>query len=105
MPLKFGYEHRVTEIPYTTFHKRGGKENAVFLDRNPILEELFKSDAGNDNQDNLYTYEELTEHEKFLLPYINYICAIVELYAHLCLNHTVPRNIDMIMKSGISFTH
>lgn len=81
--MKFGYEHRATEIPYVTFQKRGGKDNAFFLDRNPILEELFRSDAGNENQDNSFTFEEISEHEKILMPYIDYICAVVELYAHL----------------------
>jgi hypothetical protein len=86
IPLKFGYEHRVTEIPYVTFLKKGGANNALFLDKNPILDELFRADAGNDNQENTFTLEEISEHEITLMSYIDYICTVVELYAHLCLS-------------------
>lgn len=98
-PLKFGYEHRASEIPYVTFHKRGGRDNAFFLDKNPILEELFRSDAGNENQDNSFTLEEISNNERVLLPYIDYICAVVELYAHLCLNN-IQINLDAVSKAG-----
>ena len=105
MPLRFGFEHRVTEIPFVIFHKRGGRDNELFLDRNPVLKELFRSDAGNESQDNIFTYEELTEHEQYLMPYINYICSVVELYAYLALDGHVQRNFDTVIKSGMSFTH
>lgn len=104
-PLKFGYEHRATEIPYVTFQRRGGKNNDFFLDKNPVLEELFRADAGNESQENSFTLEELSEHEKLLMPYIDYICAIVELYAYLCLDGNIPKNLEAVGKAGLSFTH
>ena len=105
MPLKFGYEHRATEIPYITFQKKGGQDNGLFIEKNPILEELFRTDTGNDNQENSFTLEQLTEHESTLMPYIDYIWAVVELYAYLWLDGNITVNIDWIMRSGMSFTH
>ena len=52
VPLKLGYEHMATEIPYITFQKKGGQYNSLFIEKKLILEELFRTDAGNDNQEN-----------------------------------------------------
>jgi hypothetical protein len=73
MPAKFGYEHRVTEIPYVTFPKRYGESDELFLDINPIFDELFRGDAVNDGQDNTFSLEEISEHSDLLMPYIDYI--------------------------------
>jgi hypothetical protein len=103
--MKFGYEHRATEIPYVVFQRKGGKDNEFFLDRNPILEELFRADVGDESQENSFTLEELCEHDKILMPYIDYVCAVVELYAHLCLNGNINNNLTEVNKTGLSFNH
>ena len=77
MSLKFGYKHRATVIPYITFQKKGGQDNGLFIEKNPILEELFRTDAGNNNKENSFTLEQLTEYESLLIPYIDYIWAVV----------------------------
>ena len=53
------------------FKNRGGPENSLFIDKNPVLEEIFRTDAGNDNQENSFTLEQLTEHGSILMPYID----------------------------------
>ena len=97
-----------TEQPkYHTYlsKNRGGPENSLFIDKNPVLEEIFRTDAGNDNQENSFTLEQLTEHGSILMPYIDYIWAVIDLYSYLCLDGNITSNIDSIMRSGMSFTH
>jgi len=75
------------------------------MDRNPILSELFRADIRNENQENAFTLIEITEHEKILMPYIDYICSVVELYALICLDNNIPKNTDALVKVGMSFQH
>ena len=39
------------------------------------------------------------------MPYIDYICAVVELYAYMCMDGHISSNIEAVNKCGISFTH
>ena len=101
MPLKFGYEHMATEIPYITFQKKGWQDNGLFIEKNPILEELFRTDDDNHNLENSFTLEQLTKHESTLMPYIDYIWAAVELYAYLWLDGNITVNIDWMIRNVI----
>jgi hypothetical protein len=103
LSIRFRIEHRATKIAYVIFNKRGGKNNEFFIDKNQILEELFRTDVGNENHDNSFSLEQISNHEKLLMPYIDYISALVELYACLCLDNNIPKNVEIIMKAGATF--
>jgi hypothetical protein len=86
IPLKFKITKGTT--PFVFFSRKHDEIKERFLEENPILRTYNKDSlAGTDEElDLVFDLVVLSENEQETMPYIDYIAAVLELYAMLCLD-------------------
>ena len=61
----------------------------IFFNKNPLLKEVFKSNASahmGESFDIIFDLVDISAKHEILVPYIEYISTVIELYAHICLS-------------------
>ena len=82
-----------------------------FFVKNPMLRDAYKGTIGGgggnsqqESTDIVFDLIELSSRAEFLEPYIDYICAVIRMYAHMCLsrNHVT---IKKVKEAGLNYDH
>ena len=71
------------------FDKFSIETGEIFFNKNPLLKEVFKSNASahmGESFDIIFDLVDISAKHEILTPYIEYISSVIELYAHICLS-------------------
>ncbi|CDW72551.1 inositol-triphosphate receptor [Stylonychia lemnae] len=96
IPLKFSVQKREIDRLFVSFTKKKSENIDIFMVRNPNLRDIYKQNQTGYAKEFEITFDlqEMTLKYETCMPYINYICAVIDLYANMC----IGRNADAIKR-------
>lgn len=104
IPIKFGVDERNSNRPFIHFVRKAGETYEMFLTNNPLLDDLNKAPPVNvysaDIPDMIFYLDDLTTKADVVMPYIEYIAAVLELYTHT-LSITLPYRTGEAAQGGL----
>ena len=89
-PLRFGVQKRDIDRPFVYFVRKPRETGEMFFQRNPLLREVYKAPPstafGDNTLDIIFDLQDVSQKHETLTPYIEYMAAVINLYAHMCLS-------------------